>query len=74
MDANRNEIHWDMTATVSIHAPVMDANLSCLYKFLFISFNPRARDGREIHLPRHSRLAYRFNPRARDGREWGLTY
>ena len=34
-------------AGVSIHAPVMDANRSWVSTKGFLSFNPRARDGRE---------------------------
>ena len=33
---------------VSIHAPVMDANLMAYHPSLSLSFNPRARDGREL--------------------------
>ena len=34
-----------------------------------MSFNPRARDGRELNLSRARHTRQRFNPRARDGRE-----
>ena len=34
--------------TVSIHAPVMDAILYVLTVRMLLSFNPRARDGRDI--------------------------
>ena len=34
--------------SVSIHAPVMDANLNGVLLLLLSGFNPRARDGREI--------------------------
>ena len=34
-----------------------------------MSFNPRARDGREINNGSHYRINSSFNPRARDGRE-----
>ena len=38
-----------MDLQVSIHAPVMDANLTItLNNLVLLSFNPRARDGREI--------------------------
>ena len=34
-----------------------------------VSFNPRAREGRDIFLPRDARKGLRFNPRAREGRD-----
>ena len=34
--------------SVSIHAPVMDANLVNSYAVVRACFNPRARDGREL--------------------------
>ena len=39
----------DKVQDVSIHAPVMDANVA-ISMFLLVgcSFNPRARDGREV--------------------------
>ena len=33
-------------------------------------FNPRAREGRDIHPESHERLSSRFNPRAREGRDF----
>ena len=36
-----------------------------------VSFNPRAREGRDIFLPRDARKGLRFNPRAREGRDFG---
>ena len=48
MDANTYSVIWDNTMTVSIHAPVMDANCLLLVSSASVSFNPRARDGREI--------------------------
>ena len=35
---------------VSIHAPVMDANMRALALLVDGSFNPRARDGREFYV------------------------
>ena len=47
MDAN-NTVYWGgKTSRVSIHAPVMDANPHNRSSGRIISFNPRARDGRE---------------------------
>ena len=37
-------------SSVSIHAPVMDANMGVRYCYRRQSFNPRARDGRELRL------------------------
>ena len=56
--------------TVSIHAPARGAtcgggdfppSASC--------FNPRAREGRDIHHGHHHQRNQRFNPRAREGRD-----
>ncbi len=47
MDANiytKDEVE---DFTVSIHAPVMDANYALIKRCFFGCFNPRARDGRE---------------------------
>ena len=54
---------------VSIHAPVMDANIGLKSYQQGRGFNPRARDGRERSTPIFAGLAACFNPRARDGRE-----
>ena len=40
---------WLPPPSVSIHAPVMDANSKCLDLPIYQGFNPRARDGRESH-------------------------
>ena len=50
MDANTlfGAVPCDETRLVSIHAPVMDAKLRPWRWFSRYSFNPRARDGREL--------------------------
>ena len=59
--------------TVSIHAPVMDANVVITGDAVTEdSFNPRARDGREVLPQPKCDYNPRFNPRARDGRECAL--
>ena len=70
MDANAFTPTLSALNHVSIHAPVMDANrVTSLITRKRLSFNPRARDGRET-LSIHSANALTcFNPRARDGRE-----
>ena len=35
-----------------------------------LSFNPRAREGRDDHGAQRQADAGRFNPRAREGRDW----
>ena len=47
MDAKADAIRQHAQAKVSIHAPVMDANINTISSIGFYSFNPRARDGRE---------------------------
>ena len=60
----------DMVEMVSIHAPVMDAiSDHFLSNNLKLSFNPRARDGRDVSLVMVLYLIASFNPRARDGRD-----
>ena len=48
MDANLFVFRLELCITVSIHAPVMDANEAVVRRPSTKSFNPRARDGREI--------------------------
>jgi len=51
MDAKLSQTNGTPAQIVSIHAPVMDANTYGSYQdFVDASFNPRARDGREILL------------------------
>ncbi len=55
---------------VSIHAPVKGATclwLACLW--IFASFNPRAREGRDCPIQLYLPLYACFNPRAREGRD-----
>ena len=70
MDAKAVEGWIVLCSPVSIHAPVMDAKrhvkTSITQK---LSFNPRARDGREIRHTFMVAFKFSFNPRARDGRE-----
>ena len=47
MDANAFSCKMSTNIFVSIHAPVMDANNLIIEYVLMVSFNPRARDGRE---------------------------
>ena len=48
----------------------MDANKpSTTIKSTSLSFNPRARDGRELRRSPYANHLDSFNPRARDGRE-----
>ncbi len=48
MDAKGLASAWEGFLIVSIHAPVMDAKVQHLLKKKLRSFNPRARDGREV--------------------------
>ena len=48
MDANWQFDDAQADRQVSIHAPVMDANYYFGTSPKFCSFNPRARDGREL--------------------------
>ena len=59
-----------LIARVSIHAPVKGATVKALIaKHKSASFNPRAREGRDVAgRARHTRN-HRFNPRAREGRD-----
>ena len=50
MDANLKPNTQNKTSLVSIHAPVMDANYVGPHLHIETSFNPRARDGRELIL------------------------
>ncbi len=59
---------------VSIHAPVMDAKSTSGLVRSELSFNPRARDGRERLTSLVLISLARFNPRARDGRECWSRY
>ena len=69
MDAKFANNISEQASDVSIHAPVMDAKPLVVPLVSSDSFNPRARDGREVdNLPTIEALAG-FNPRARDGRE-----
>ena len=51
----------------------MDANIDLVNIQLDLSFNPRARDGRETLTQMVIRSTHCFNPRARDGREVRLS-
>ena len=58
---------------VSIHAPVRGATKLLGVVFIAcISFNPRAREGRDTCLVALQICRYRFNPRAREGRDPSL--
>ena len=72
MDANSLFAEAIADLDVSIHAPVMDANLRPWTSTALAGFNPRARDGRELALRDSYQQQRRFNPRARDGREISL--
>ena len=48
MDAKSGYSIFQFIIYVSIHAPVMDAKGICRMSTIITSFNPRARDGREI--------------------------
>ena len=52
----------------------MDANQTHDHFVRFLSFNPRARDGRERHDKSYTLHTKSFNPRARDGREVSSLY
>ena len=69
MDANGFGFYRVTTDYVSIHAPVMDANNLSKRLTAIVSFNPRARDGREWSNLLWHEWHNGFNPRARDGRE-----
>ena len=58
--------------TVSIHAPARGATwITCLGESHSASFNPRAREGRDLQnaVTKHDEIN-RFNPRAREGRDF----
>ncbi len=59
---------------VSIHAPVMGANMRALALLADGSFNPRTRDGCEKAVWIGCRDKHRFNPRTRDGCESSSIY
>ena len=50
MDAKMKGSSTNPKIKVSIHAPVMDAKPTTLLHYAKVSFNPRARDGREHHI------------------------
>ena len=55
---------------VSIHAPARGATSTARPMLLFpVSFNPRAREGRDMSLRAPGMPASGFNPRAREGRD-----
>ena len=72
MDAKGIYANYSLLILVSIHAPVMDANISQRRHKKPRSFNPRARDGREDIEVARIRESGSFNPRARHGREANL--
>ena len=55
---------------VSIHAPAWGATpVSISFSILAMSFNPRAREGRDRVCRIMSAFEFCFNPRAREGRD-----
>ena len=61
-------------ALVSIHAPAEGATLQQLaVHCLCVSFNPRARGGRDLPSSSVPRMSVCFNPRARGGRDHGTS-
>ncbi len=63
----------DPTTGVSIHAPVKGATTSTARALQsYCSFNPRAREGRDLALSAALARTQCFNPRAREGRDLSL--
>ena len=56
--------------SVSIHAPVRGATCRArIHAFVYLSFNPRAREGRDLPGAKRRKDCLCFNPRAREGRD-----
>ncbi len=65
---------YRLNVAVSIHAPARGATCFCGFSIPGLSFNPRAREGRDSTFILRFFAMHGFNPRAREGRDRVLQF